>query len=78
MRTIKILDTTYVELEEILKMEHIRQIKSLGYVVCQVPEDMIPWLIGYYVATEEARKTGGTEYTRDKNILTRIKELEVQ
>jgi len=77
MRRIDISDNTYLELLELLKQAQVTQVKEHGYIICEAPEDMIPWLIGYYVATEESRKTGGTEYSRDKDTLTRIKELEV-
>jgi DNA modification methylase len=48
MRTINITDRTYVELEEILKIAQKKQMEMHGYIICVTPEDMIPWLIGYY------------------------------
>lgn len=48
MRTIFISDKTYVQLEEILKREQQGQIERIGKAISETPEDMIPWLIGYY------------------------------
>jgi hypothetical protein len=53
MRTINIPDKTYFELQLLLKKIEINEIKEYGYVICKTPEDVIPWLIGYYKGQHE-------------------------
>jgi hypothetical protein len=62
MRTINILDKTYHLLEVILKEEQIGQIERHGKPISETPEDMIPWLIGYYQGSERFFKA------RNRNI----------
>lgn len=54
MRTIFISDKVYVHLEEILKKVAAGQIERHGRPISETPEDMIPWLIGYYEAQESS------------------------
>ena len=56
MRTIQILDTTYAELSVILKDQQPGQIKQYGEPICKAPEDMIPWLLGYYKGAQKSLK----------------------
>lgn len=57
MRTINITDRTYVDLEDILKIAQKKQMEMHGYIICETPEDVIPWLIRYYQALNKDVKT---------------------
>lgn len=56
MRTINISDKTYVDLEDILKKEQLGQIERHGRIISETPEDMIPWLVGYYKVHKELER----------------------
>ena len=53
MRQIEIGDKTYVQLQELLKEIQTYQLVSHGRIIADTPEDVIPWLIGYYQAEHE-------------------------
>lgn len=53
MRTINIGDKTYAHLQELLKEIQNYQLVMHGRLICETPEDVIPWLVGYYKAQNE-------------------------
>ena len=75
MRTIEIGDKTYAQLQELLKEVQTYQLVRHGRIISETPEDVIPWLLGYYIANEEARLKIPYEDTKGKDMITRIKEL---
>jgi len=55
MRQIEIGDRTYAQLQDLLKEVQTYQIVRHGRLISETPEDVIPWLIGYYKAEREAQ-----------------------
>jgi len=57
MRTINIPDKVYAQLQELLKEVQTYQLVRHGRIICDTPEDVIPWLIRYYQALNKDVKT---------------------
>jgi hypothetical protein len=53
MRTINIPDKVYARLQGLLPEIQTYQLVRHGRLICDTPEDVIPWLIGYYKAEHE-------------------------
>ena len=75
MRTIEIGDKTYAQLQELLKEVQTYQLVRHGRLIAETPEDVVPWLLGYYIANEERNLKIPYESTKGKDMITRIKEL---
>lgn len=75
MRTINIPDKVYAQLQELLKEVQTWQLVRHGRLITETPEDVIPWLLGYYIANEEARLKIPYEDTKGKDMITRIRGL---
>lgn len=56
MRTINIPDKVYAQLQELLKEVQTWQLVRHGRLIAETPEDVIPWLIGYYKSEHERVK----------------------
>ena len=53
MRTINIPDKVYAQLQELLEEIQTWQLVRHGRLIAETPEDVIPWLIGYYKSEHE-------------------------